>query len=774
MKRFIFLIMTSLLPGLSCYSDIQLKEHMVRQNVGGACAITAADFDLDGDVDLALTVSGAGSLIWMQNDGHQNFTEISIKEGFTGARSIYGVDLDLDGDTDLVATAFGLNKFAWFENDGHGVFTERPVAENWTGASWVIAGDVDLDGDIDIVGVACDMNQIGWFENDGQNNFTEHIIKAGWTKVNGCTLSDFDQDGDMDIIATAKSGDIIIFQNGGQSSFTEIPVCINWGSPNSVRAGDLDGDQDIDLVATSCNNGNEVAWFENLGDCRFVRHKMKDKYNGARQCEITDIDQDGDLDILSIAWISSVVTLFENRGSGRFREYEFCSDAYDMLKLYIADIDGDSDLDIAGACFGDGQIRWWENVDEFMVAGVSSENRSGHYPLEVSFLDNSSARPGVTSWEWDFDGDGIVDSFEENPVHVFNNPGYYPVNLTVSNKNTSQSINIEDFIRVFDGKSALEFDNPSGFLDVSPIKQTSLAEEFSFECWVKPLGFGESNSGHIWQKDRIKLFVYQSGILLPNEACFTLFMTHADGTISKVCSPSNSVTIGEWQHLSVTYDAAESLATIYKNGVRQELTVVTEPSGALNDPGEKSMVIGNVDRRNRAFKGIIDEVRIWNRCLSQTEVESNTYRIPVGDEPGLIGSFRLDEGTGETLYDPTGKNSVAIFSVRWAQGKDMNTSGKSSRNLLPSLSVTAYPNPSRGECFLRICGAYSDDLSVEVVDINGRICYSSIFHETKSSDGEINIRLQWNSQDGVHLSPGLFFMRVRTKDELIIEKVLVN
>jgi PKD repeat protein len=64
-------------------------------------------------------------------------------------------------------------------------------------------------------------------------------------------------------------------------------------------------------------------------------------------------------------------------------------------------------------------------------AEFSAAPLSGLPPLSVEFDDLSSGNP--TSWEWDFDGDQIVDSTEENPAHTFDEPGFYSVRQRVTN-----------------------------------------------------------------------------------------------------------------------------------------------------------------------------------------------------------------------------------------------------------------------------------------------------------------------------------------------------
>lgn len=763
-----------LLSPMGARADVLLKQHVIQQNAGGACSVTAADFDGDGDIDLALTASSTGEVFWMKNDGHQNFTQHLIKSGYTEARALFGTDMDQDGDMDLVATAFGLTRFSWFKNNGQGNFTEQVITDNMRNISWVVAGDIDLDGDTDLAVAACDQHQVGWFENDGNCNFTYRAVKTNWNKANCLIIKDMDGDGDMDLVGTAKAGNIIIFKNNGNQEFTELEICANWGNPNSVQAGDLDGDGDMDLVATSCGNGDLVGWFENVGGDRFNRYTLKDKYDGSRQCEISDLDQDGDLDILSIAWVSSKVTLFENRGNHEFREYEFCQDAYDMLKLFVVDLDGDEDLDIAGACFGSDQVRWWENVNEFISAGIENDNESGHFPVTVEYRDRSSARPAVTGREWDLDGDGITDSFDENPIYTYDKPGYYNVKLTVRNSLDSSTVIREDMIRVFDGNSAVEFNGEDGFLDATPVSPRSLETGFGFECWIKPFSYGEDSAGHLLQKDKIKIFLYESGALLPNSHCLALFMTHSNGTISKVCTPTGSIRMDEWQHVSVGYDAQTSAARIYIDGIQQNLTLAVAPAGTLNDAGDKPYTFGNNDRRNRTFHGILEEIRIWNALQGQTDILARMNTRLTGTESGLIGYWPLDEGTGQTIKDMAGQSNCTFKLIRWAQGKSFNASGIATQLPGEGNSFIRFgPNPFVDRAFFTITTAKPAEINAEILDLTGRVFHR--FPAYHASPGQ-KLEMVWNSTDsgGAPVMPGLYIARFTVGNEHYHIKLLKN
>ncbi len=67
-------------------------------------------------------------------------------------------------------------------------------------------------------------------------------------------------------------------------------------------------------------------------------------------------------------------------------------------------------------------------------ANFSADVQQGQSPLTVNFTDQSftSAPGGITSWAWDFDNDGTIDSSLRNPTHTYQSCGTFDVALTVS------------------------------------------------------------------------------------------------------------------------------------------------------------------------------------------------------------------------------------------------------------------------------------------------------------------------------------------------------
>jgi trimeric autotransporter adhesin len=80
------------------------------------------------------------------------------------------------------------------------------------------------------------------------------------------------------------------------------------------------------------------------------------------------------------------------------------------------------------------------------TASFTASPTSGTAPLTVNFTDSSSGGP--TSWAWDFQNDGTVDSTGQNPIFTYTSPGSYTVKLTVANDAGSNSLTKASYITV--------------------------------------------------------------------------------------------------------------------------------------------------------------------------------------------------------------------------------------------------------------------------------------------------------------------------------------
>lgn len=98
---------------------------------------------------------------------------------------------------------------------------------------------------------------------------------------------------------------------------------------------------------------------------------------------------------------------------------------------------------------------------------------------------------------------------------------------------------------------------------------------------------------------------------------------------------------GRWHHLAVSADGRETQVIV------DGLAMGSVPGGlgqaGPDGPGEVTVGEG--------FTGAIDELRIWTSARSSAEIEAARWRILRGDEAGLAGLWRFDEGGGAEVFD---------------------------------------------------------------------------------------------------------------------------
>ena len=108
-----------------------------------------------------------------------------------------------------------------------------------------------------------------------------------------------DNDGDLDIISSSQGDDAIAwYENNGAAdpSFTAADIATSADEAKSVEVADMDNDGDLDIVSAS-KADNTIAWYENNGaaDPTFTAADIATSAAGANKVSLVDIDNDGDI-----------------------------------------------------------------------------------------------------------------------------------------------------------------------------------------------------------------------------------------------------------------------------------------------------------------------------------------------------------------------------------------------------------------------------------------------------------------------------------------------
>ena len=278
------------------------------------------DYDNDGDRDLAMTTDK--SIHLLRNDNNV-FTDVAAKVGFVGYKPPGFIiewgynqggwaDYDLDGDLDCALTQESNDNIYLFRNDD-GFFTnvateaglDSSALATSTRLGWI---DIDLDGDPDL------FDRYHVMRND-QGVFTDITSEMGWGDLPDINMRDFfdyDNDGDLDyiqIVYRNRPPAVNGFWENQDGVFVNITeqVGIPFTSENRYRGliiGDVDndGDEDIflqnnipetpDVLYVNDEVSPGVRAFANVADFIGIT-KLGDNKGSA----FLDYDRDGFLDI---------------------------------------------------------------------------------------------------------------------------------------------------------------------------------------------------------------------------------------------------------------------------------------------------------------------------------------------------------------------------------------------------------------------------------------------------------------------------------------------
>ncbi|MGA2888144.1 MAG: CRTAC1 family protein [Terracidiphilus sp.] len=345
-------------------------------------AVTAADYDNDGFVDLLVT--GYGKTILYHNDGNGHFSDVTAKAGIKvdgWAISSTWLDYDKDGCVDLF-----VGRYVKFDPKYRAYY----AADNYP-------GPLDYEGET---------NKL--FHNNCDGTFTDVTDKSGIGayvgRTMGVTAADFDNDGWDDIYVANDRTENFLFHNKHDGTFEEIgndtgtAFGQNGESTSSMGPvfADLEGRGVLDLWVT---DGHYNRLLHNTGKMSFEDIGAE---TGVSQVNaqyvswgtgIYDFDNDGLLDILIfhgglIHLIPQEHTLFRGIGNGKFADVS--REAGPVLSERTT---------ARGACFAD-----YDNdgkMDAFMVnlggKGTLLHNIStdtGHW-IAIKLMGTKSNRGGI-------------------------------------------------------------------------------------------------------------------------------------------------------------------------------------------------------------------------------------------------------------------------------------------------------------------------------------------------------------------------------------------
>ena len=323
-------------------------------------------------------------------------------------------DFNQDGDLDLAVNLSGFDNFAILNGDGQGGFTLKSHVATDTLPKSVVSGDVNGDGKLDIVAISDWGYNIKVFLGDGLGGFHFSSVMNGDGEPNRLRLADLDKDGNLDILADGPAeGVLLIYFGRGGGAFSNSPLELE-GYPNDVQlnTGDFNKDGNLDIAITYFENklvdGTHLQIFLGDGAQNFTVGQNVVINSQCNNIQVSDLNKDGNLDlVLAGAGSENGTGLFISSylgdGAGNFTVQQVIDVGMGATRgeISLGDFNEDGNMDVAYPLSSDATKNGF-GTDLLIYLGDGAGNFTQGQTVTVGL------EPGST-WTADFNKDRHTD-----------------------------------------------------------------------------------------------------------------------------------------------------------------------------------------------------------------------------------------------------------------------------------------------------------------------------------------------------------------------------
>ena len=298
-------------------------------------SVTAADFNSDGKLDLAVTKFLQGSISILINDGTGGFptdgtTAPTIPVGSV-LTAITAADFNNDTKADLITIVFDSSSYAVLLGNGNGTFTNIGGGSLQSGLDFLDdldVGDFNGDNKLDLAVIRAATHDVRAFQGDGTGHFSDYASLPLSGIPVSVVVRDLNGDGKGDIAVShsplensVRQGFVTVFISNGVGGFN---AAANYrtDSPGMLGSGDFNGDNKPDLVVSSGaiifgTDSDGITFLTNKGNGEFNAPVSMITANVPDLVLVADFNNDGKDDVAVTHTIASLGILLNNFTSAR-------------------------------------------------------------------------------------------------------------------------------------------------------------------------------------------------------------------------------------------------------------------------------------------------------------------------------------------------------------------------------------------------------------------------------------------------------------------------
>lgn len=489
-------------------------------------------------------------------------------------------------------------------------------------------------------------------ENLISKNFYDGVLNVGSKNSEPLLLGDFDSSDRVGLI------DLMRFSNRyrteiGDDSYEELydisPAEDLYGEDWAGIYDTCYPDGEInleDFIIFGCNFGKETPITNNPPEINIENQTVNE--GEVLSLNLDNYSNDIDGDVLSYNLISGVGVITNNTYS---YSPNFTDEGEKTITIQVDDGKGGT-----SQCSFLIQVI---GVNGPPTIDIPDQNITEGDSVSLNLNEYSSDPDGDTLTYILLEGIGAVESNTYTYNSDYNSSGEYSVTIGVEDPSgaadsTIFAIVVNDNTGASNNPGALELDGTNDYVDLNYEESLSNNSDFTVELWTK----GNFNDYIYLISQAHTLSGYSSDWFMGNYfGKIVWFRGTSFGDIE-------SINDNQWHHLALVWDKDLERATLYIDGVFDSQAAVSGYSGV----GSVKVGARADSLEDQRFQGRVDEVRIWNKEKTETEIQNDMNLKLNGTENGLVGYWRFDETEGSVAEDITGNNNATVINSTWIPG----------------------------------------------------------------------------------------------------------